>query len=84
LRVADGSGILPAVERSRFGHFASWHRHDLEKQRRRLRTLSLEERLQETIAWSAALLADELEHARERSPHAVAPPDPVGLGTRQT
>jgi hypothetical protein len=84
LRLAEGGGIVKLVERGRFQDFASWDREDIEDQRRRQRTVSLEQRLEETIAWSAALLADELEHASERGVHTVTPPDPVGLGTRRT
>lgn len=71
-------GILTGVNRT---GLASWDRQDLEDQRRRIRTVSLEDRLHEAIAWSAALLADALKHGRAR---AVDPPDPVGLGTRRT
>jgi len=40
-----------------------WDRQDLDEYRQRLRTLSIEDRLQQAIAWSAALLADG-QHAR--------------------
>lgn len=58
---------------------AEWDRQDLEAQRRRLRTVPIEDRLQEVIAWSAALLAgDESTDGRPLD----ALPDPVGLGPR--
>jgi len=71
------------VGRSRSEYFARWDRQDLEDQRRRLRVVPIEERLRETIAWSATLLADELERSRGRSARAAAAPDPVGLGPRR-
>jgi hypothetical protein len=52
---------------------------DLEQQRRRLRTLSIEERLEEVLAWSAALLADR--GAAASAVVLAEPPDPVGLGS---
>jgi hypothetical protein len=58
-----------------------WESMDLEEQRRRLRTLSIEERLEEVLAWSAALLADDVAAAGART--LAASPDPVGLGSRR-
>jgi len=49
-----------------------------------MRTVPLEERLREAIAWSAVLLADALKHSHAPRARDVAPPDPVGLGTRRT
>jgi hypothetical protein len=60
---------------------AAWERQDLEEQFRRLRTVPIEQRLQEVIAWSAVLLADELERSAGRS--RVQPPHPMGLGPRR-
>ena len=53
----------------------SWRERSLEDQRRRLETVPIEQRLLETIALSAALLADALRRGelRER-------PLPTGLG----
>jgi hypothetical protein len=57
---------------------ADWDRLDLEAQRARLRDVPIEQRLEEVLAWSAVLLADELERSDGRP--AVEPPLPVGLG----
>jgi hypothetical protein len=54
---------------------------DLEEQRRRLRTVPIEDRLQEVIAWSAALLADDIGPAD--APPLDTLPEPVGLGPRR-
>jgi hypothetical protein len=59
---------------------ADWNRVDLEAQRARLREVPIEERLEEVLAWSAVLLADELERSGGRPP--VERPVPVGLGSR--
>ena len=58
-----------------------WDDQQLADQQRRLRLVSLEERLQEVIAWSAVLLADQLQRS-SASAWNVAP-DPVGLGRRR-
>jgi len=54
----------------------SWRAGSLEDQRRRLANVPIEERLLETIAWSATLLADALRRGEpcER-------PLPRGLGS---
>jgi hypothetical protein len=57
-----------------------WNRLDLEAQRARLRDVPIEERLAEVLAWSAALLADELERSEGRA--RVERPLPLGLGGR--
>jgi hypothetical protein len=59
---------------------ADWDRLDLEAQRARLRDVPIEQRLEEVLAWSAVLLADELERSDGRSP--VERPVPVGLGSQ--
>ena len=58
---------------------ADWDRLDLEAQRARLRDVPIEQRLEEVLAWSAVLLADELERSDGRPP--VERPVPVGLGS---
>jgi hypothetical protein len=58
---------------------ADWNRLDLEAQRARLRDVPIEQRLEEVLAWSAALLADEIERSEGRS--RVERPIPVGLGS---
>jgi hypothetical protein len=68
------------VDRTRAEALARWNRQDMDEQRRRLRTTSLDDRLQEAIAWSAVLLADEIE----RTGRVSAAPHPVGLGSRRT
>ena len=69
-----------AVDRRGDSMRARSKRDDLQEQQRRLETTSPEERLRQTIAWSAVLLADDLERAGgRRSPS----PDPVGLGRRR-
>jgi hypothetical protein len=83
LRRARPNGILAAVDRRRAEHFACRQRQELEDQRRWRRVVPLEERLRETIAWSAALLADDLERSGRRRSPATDPPDPVGLGPRR-
>lgn len=50
----------------------------LANQRRRLATVPMAERLLETIAWSATLLADDLRRSGVRPER----PLPVGLGSR--
>jgi hypothetical protein len=57
---------------------ADWTRLDLEAQRARLRDVPIEERLEEVLAWSAVLLADELERSDGRP--LVERPLPMGLG----
>ena len=57
---------------------ADWNRLDLEAQRARLRDVPIEQRLEEVLAWSAALLADEIERSEGRR---VERPIPVGLGS---
>jgi len=64
------------------GRFARWDRQQLEDQRERLRTVAPAERLRETIAWSAVLLADRLARAPAHGADTDSP-DPVGLGTRR-
>lgn len=59
---------------------AHWNRLDLETQRARLRDVPIGQRLEEVLAWSAALLADELERSDGR--HGAERPVPVGLGSR--
>ena len=59
---------------------ADWNRLDLEAQRARLRDVPIEERLAEVLAWSAVLLADELERSDGRA--RVERPLPPGLGRR--
>ncbi|MEO7436196.1 MAG: hypothetical protein ABI080_12000 [Candidatus Binatia bacterium] len=51
---------------------------DRDARRRRLTVVPIEERLLETIAWSATLLADDLR----RTGHRRARPLPTGLGSR--
>lgn len=65
------------------GRFSSedWVAQDLEKQHLRLHAVPIADRLQEVIAWSAVLLADELARSDGRLPNDA--PDPVGLGTRR-
>ena len=58
---------------------ADWNRLDLEAQRARLCDVPIEERLEEVLAWSALLLADELERSGGRL--RVEPPVPEGLGS---
>jgi hypothetical protein len=58
-----------------------WNRLDLEAQRARLRDVPIEQRLEEVLAWSAALLADELERS-SGSPQ-VERPVPLGLGSHR-
>jgi hypothetical protein len=59
-----------------------WDRLDLEAQRARVRDVPIEQRLEEVLAWSAALLADEIE--RSGGPPRVERPVPVGLGSHLT
>lgn len=63
------------MEVDRWLHLESWRKGSLEEQRRRLENVPIEERLLETIAWSAVLLADALRRGElpER-------PLPRGLG----
>jgi len=60
---------------------ADWNHLDLEAQRARLRDVPIEQRLEEVLAWSAALLADEI--ARSGGRPRVERPDPVGLGSHR-
>lgn len=64
------------MERDRWQHLESWREHSREDERRRQATVPIEERLRETIAWSAVVLADALRRGelRER-------PLPTGLGS---
>jgi hypothetical protein len=64
-------------------HFAvaDWDRLDLEAQRMRLREVPIAQRLEEVLAWSAVLLADELERSGGRL--RVERPVPAGLGSRR-
>jgi hypothetical protein len=57
---------------------AEGQREAREAQRRRVAEVPIEDRLLETIAWSAALLADDLRRAGRRREH----PLPTGLGSR--
>jgi len=59
-----------------------WNRLDLEGQRARLRDVPIEQRLEEVLAWSAALLADEIERSGARP--RVERPVPAGLGSHLT
>jgi len=63
------------MEADRWRHLESWRESSLEDQRRWLENVPIEERLLETIAWSAVLLADALRRGElsER-------PLPRGLG----
>jgi len=63
------------MEADRWRHLESWRKSSLEDRRRWLENVPIEERLLETIAWSAVLLADALRRGelRER-------PLPTGLG----
>lgn len=63
------------MQPDRWRHLESWRESSLEDQRRRLANVPIEERLLETIAWSATLLADALRRGElpER-------PLPTGLG----
>lgn len=79
LRPGPCERTLGDVQRGR--RHDEWESADLEEQRRRLRTLSIEERLQEVLAWSAALLADDVAAAGARA--LATSPDPVGLGSRR-
>jgi len=65
------------VERDRWRQLESWRASSLADQRRRLATVPIEQRLLETIAWSAALLADALHRGEQRER-----PLPTGLGSR--
>jgi hypothetical protein len=69
------------VQRNRRFGSAEWDRQDLTEQRRRLRTVPIEDRLQEVIAWSAALLAGDVGPAD--APPLDTLPEPVGLGPRR-
>jgi hypothetical protein len=59
-----------------------WDDQQLADQQRRLRLVSIDERLQEVIAWSAVLLADQLQRSSESARNVA--PDPVGLGRRRS
>jgi hypothetical protein len=59
---------------------ADWNRLDLETQRARLRDVPIGQRLEEVLAWSAVLLADDL--ARSHGVPRAQRPLPVGLGSR--
>jgi len=64
------------METDRWRHLESWRESSLEEQRRRLENVPIEERLRETIAWSATLLADALRRGETRER-----PLPTGLGS---
>jgi len=64
-----------SVERA----FDAWRTADLDEQRRRLRTVPIDQRLREVLAWSAVAMADALD--RSDDPARLATPDPVGLGS---
>ncbi len=55
-----------------------WHAESLAEMRRRLEEVPMAQRLLETIAWSAVLLADDLRRGVERPERALPP----GLGPR--
>jgi len=57
---------------------AEGQREAIAAQRRRLTVVPIAERLLETIAWSATLLADDLRRGGSRRERAL----PVGLGSR--
>lgn len=71
-----GSIVLMNADRRR--QLAEVQREALAAQRRRLTVVPIEERLLETIAWSAALLADDLRRGGSGRARAL----PVGLGSR--
>jgi hypothetical protein len=64
------------MQPDRWRHLESWRKSSLEDQRRRLENVPIEERLRETIAWSAALLADSLRRGEVQER-----PLPIGLGS---
>jgi hypothetical protein len=69
------------VRTGRRESLARLREEDLAAQRNRLATVPIEQRLLEAIAWSAALLADEIRRGRAkgiRRERAL----PSGLGTR--
>ena len=78
MRVPKEAGILPSVDAARRRYLKGLQDEDLAARRRRLAVVPIEERLLETIAWSATLLADDLGRAGPRRERAL----PVGLGAR--
>jgi hypothetical protein len=77
IALREAGSHTPAVRRGRRFDVADWTRADLEAQRARLRDVPIEERLEEVLAWSAALLADELERSDGKP---AERPFPTGLG----
>ncbi|MBI5504014.1 MAG: hypothetical protein HY899_04390 [Deltaproteobacteria bacterium] len=61
-------------------HWTEVQKEALAARRRRVAEVPIEERLLETVAWSATLLADDLRRTGRGREHAL----PVGLGRRST
>jgi hypothetical protein len=66
------------VSVDRWRPLAEWRVESLAETRRRLEVVPIEQRLLEAIAWSAALLADDLRSVKARRER----PLPPGLGSR--
>ena len=71
-------GSIVLMNADRRHQLAEEHLEALAAQRRRLTVVPIEERLLETIAWSATLLADDLRRGGHRRERAL----PEGLGSR--
>ncbi|MCC6766543.1 MAG: hypothetical protein IT293_17930 [Deltaproteobacteria bacterium] len=78
LRARPTGGTMVAVTTADRRRWDEERRATLADRRRRQKTVPIEERLLETIAWSAILLAEDLRRNGERPER----PLPVGLGTR--
>ena len=66
------------MDADRRRQLAEGQREVIAAQRRRVKEVPIEERLLETIAWSATLLADDMRRGGSRRERAL----PVGLGSR--